>query len=164
MLFPLITMNQIQDLENVEYKQIGNHGFQTIPGRIKRHMKQRRVCFLTGTRIGLPIGFFVILKIIFVLALCFELYTSSSYVVLEKRDEEESTPCVSEDKKQLVALLLSIFVGEFGVDQFYIGNIGLGVGKLLTCGGCGIWWLVDVILFAINDHYKDKNECMLKPI
>ena len=35
--------------------------------------------------------------------------------------------------------------GLFGADQFYMGNHGKGVGKLLTFGGCGIWYLVDVV-------------------
>jgi len=50
----------------------------------------------------------------------------------------------------LVALLLSIFVGELGIDRFYLGYIGLGILKLVTMGGCGIWWLVDLILIATN--------------
>ena len=42
-----------------------------------------------------------------------------------------------------------------GVDRFALGDIGLGVGKLLTCGGIYIWWLVD--LFHIMDATKEKN-------
>jgi len=61
-----------------------------------------------------------------------------------------------ESKDWLVALLLSIFVGEFGVDRFYLGHIGLGILKLLTGGGCGIWWLIDVILIATNS-LKDSQ-------
>ena len=53
-----------------------------------------------------------------------------------------------------VALILSILVGEFGVDRFYTGSIMLGILKLVTFGGCGVWWIVDIILIATG-AYKD---------
>lgn len=53
-----------------------------------------------------------------------------------------------------VALILSILVGELGVDRFYTGSITLGILKLITFGGCGIWWLVDIILI-VTGSYKD---------
>lgn len=54
-------------------------------------------------------------------------------------------------KSWLVALLLSVFLGPFGIDRFYLGHTGLGALKLvLNWGTFGIWWLIDVILIAMR--------------
>ena len=50
------------------------------------------------------------------------------------------------DKRILPALLLWFFFGEFGAHRFYAGKIGTGLLQLLTIGGLGIWWLIDLIL------------------
>lgn len=62
-------------------------------------------------------------------------------------------------KDSTLALILSVLVGSLGIDRFYIGDVGLGVGKLLTCGGAYIWWIVD--LFMIQDATRRKNLEML---
>ncbi len=51
-------------------------------------------------------------------------------------------------KDWLVTLLLAIFLGYWGVHRFYVGKVGTGLLMLFTAGGCGIWWLVDIILIA----------------
>ena len=58
-------------------------------------------------------------------------------------------------KDPTVSLILSVLLGNLGVDRFYIGDIGAGVGKLLTLGGFGIWWIID--LFNITDKTKENN-------
>jgi hypothetical protein len=59
-------------------------------------------------------------------------------------------PGLFSDKSYMTALLLSIFLGGLGVDRFYLGYTGLGILKLLTFGGCGIWALVDIINIAMR--------------
>lgn len=65
-------------------------------------------------------------------------------------------------KSWLVALLLSVFVGEFGVDRFYLGLIGTGILKLITFGGFGIWWLIDLILIATNNLRDSEGRPLVK--
>jgi TM2 domain-containing membrane protein YozV len=62
---------------------------------------------------------------------------------------------VEKEVSWVLALLMSLFFGSIGVDRFIMGHIGLGILKLLTGGGFGIWWLIDVILIATK--YKFSN-------
>ena len=49
---------------------------------------------------------------------------------------------------------MSILFGSLGVDRFIMGHIGLGIVKLITFGGFGIWWLIDLILIATKHSFK----------
>jgi hypothetical protein len=62
-----------------------------------------------------------------------------------------SIPGVFSSKTFMTALLLSIFLGGLGIDRFYLGYTGLGIVKLLTLGGCGIWSLIDLVLIAMRN-------------
>lgn len=58
-------------------------------------------------------------------------------------------------KSTLTAIILSVLVGYLGIDRFYLGHVGLGIAKLITCGGLGIWTIVD--WFLIMDAAKSEN-------
>ncbi len=50
----------------------------------------------------------------------------------------------------LLGTIISWSLGYLGADRFYKGEIGLGIAKLLTFGGLGIWWLVDAFVWTYN--------------
>ncbi len=58
---------------------------------------------------------------------------------------------MNSERSWIAAVLLSWFLGTLGVDRFYLGYTGLGILKLITCGGFGIWWLIDFILLLTNN-------------
>ncbi len=60
-------------------------------------------------------------------------------------------------KDKGLLILLSILVGALGVDRFYRGQVGIGVLKLLTFGGCGIWALVDTVMYIVGDLPLDAE-------
>jgi TM2 domain-containing membrane protein YozV len=66
---------------------------------------------------------------------------------LEKTDELMIDNIMSvELKSPLTIFLLAWFVGGWlALDRFLLGNIGVGIARLLTLHGLGIWWLVDTI-------------------
>ena len=58
-------------------------------------------------------------------------------------------------KDPMIALVLSLLTGQLGIDRFFIGDTGLGIGKLITCGGLGIWTIID--WFLIMNATREKN-------
>jgi TM2 domain-containing membrane protein YozV len=86
-----------------------------------------------------------------------------------KKDAEICPKCGVRQKKHssevsskwLTLFLLSIFLGELGVDRFYVGKIGTGILKLITVGGCGVWWLIDWIMILAG-KFTDKDGNVIK--
>lgn len=75
---------------------------------------------------------------------------------LEKADETTFLSVQAcELKDPTTLLLISIFLGVFGIDRFMLGDTGMGVLKLLTGGCCGILTLID--WFTISRKAKQKN-------
>jgi len=58
-------------------------------------------------------------------------------------------------KDPTTSIIVSLLGGTLGIDRFMIGDTGLGIGKLLTCGGLGIWAIID--LFIIMGATREKN-------
>lgn len=57
---------------------------------------------------------------------------------------------------KLAMALICFFAGGLGIHRFIVGKIGTGILMLLTGGGFGIWWLIDLIMI-LTDNFKDKN-------
>ncbi len=70
-------------------------------------------------------------------------------------DDTLLTLQATELKDPTTILLISIFLGTLGVDRFMIGDIGMGILKLLTGGLCGILTIID--WFTISKKAKEIN-------
>ena len=70
-------------------------------------------------------------------------------------DSKWSMLQVAQFKDPTTSLIVSIVGGQLGIDRFLIGDTGLGIAKLITCGGLGIWTIVD--WFLIQGATKEKN-------
>ena len=60
------------------------------------------------------------------------------------------------EKDFVVTLLLCVLLGGLGIHRFYVGKIGTGILMIITFGGLGIWYIVDIIMIATG-KFKDKG-------
>lgn len=65
-------------------------------------------------------------------------------------------------KSRLVALILCLLLGVFGVHRFYVGKVGTGVLQLLTLGGFGIWVIIDLILIVTGTFRDIDGRALLR--
>lgn len=64
-------------------------------------------------------------------------------------------------KNPTTLIIVDLFVGYLGVHQFMLGNTGKGILELLTGGGCGILWIID--LFSLGNEARKKNALLIAP-
>lgn len=62
------------------------------------------------------------------------------------------------EKSWVVTLILAIFIP---VHRFYVGKIGTGILYLITLGGFGIWYIIDIVMIIL-DKFTDKEGRKLK--
>lgn len=75
---------------------------------------------------------------------------------LAKLDDDKATMIQYLDLQDpSTILIVSILCGGLGVDRFMLGEVGLGILKLLTCGGCYVWWIIDMI--NAQDRAREYN-------
>lgn len=70
-------------------------------------------------------------------------------------EDKQATLAMAEFKDPTISLIISLLGGGLGIDRFYIGDTGLGVAKLITCGGLGIWTIIDWV--TIMGAVREKN-------
>ena len=81
-------------------------------------------------------------------------------ITLEEFDSQKEKLLDSSTKTNsiywLALFLLTFFVGVLGVHRFYVGKIGTGVLMLITLGGLGVWFLVDLLL-VVTGQFTNKD-------
>jgi hypothetical protein len=65
------------------------------------------------------------------------------------------------EKDKIVTLILCVCLGLFGAHRFYVGKLVTGFIMMITFGGLGIWWWIDLIMI-VTDNFKDVDGLPMK--
>lgn len=74
---------------------------------------------------------------------------------LQETDQDTAMKAFANLKSTDIMLVISVLVGSLGVDRFLLDDVLLGVLKLFTAGGCGIWTIID--WFTVSDRTRQFN-------
>mmetsp|Transcript_44631 Transcript_44631/g.105736 ORF Transcript_44631/g.105736 Transcript_44631/m.105736 type:complete len:243 (+) Transcript_44631:68-796(+) len=78
-------------------------------------------------------------------------FAASDVLCLPPRSFQKLATCdFTTGKSWRTTMILSVVLGGFGADRFYLGHMGWGTLKLFSFGGLGIWALTDALLVAIG--------------
>lgn len=92
-----------------------------------------------------------------------DIQAAQAAVAAAKQEKNQRLVDATKGKKTWnTAMFLSILLGGFGADRFYLGYTGMGIAKLLTAGGCGIWWIVDIIMIATGKVQDSSGNDLVK--
>jgi TM2 domain-containing membrane protein YozV len=99
-------------------------------------------------------------KVEFIISLCNDKFKPIHLAEIQKQLEQadDSKYAIIQSinyKDPSIALVISIIAGGWGVDRFYLEDIPLGILKLITFGGLGIWWVYDI--FFVADKVREWN-------
>lgn len=87
----------------------------------------------------------------------FDVKNIANPVMFCQCDRDYADPeCRTKRKSQVVAYVLSVFFGMFGVDRFYLGFPVQGATKLVTLGGFGFWWVADIVYIGSSPVYAGR--------
>ena len=84
---------------------------------------------------------------------CVKEFESQPGKYLEETKSDKSEPS---DKDFVITLLICVFLGGLGVHRFFVDKIGTGVLMLVTLGGLGLWWIIDIILI-VTGSFEDSE-------
>jgi TM2 domain-containing membrane protein YozV len=65
-------------------------------------------------------------------------------------------------KDKLTSFFLCLFFGTLGAHRFYLGRVKSGVLMILTLGGLGVWYLIDLLLIGLGKLQR-KEQPALSP-
>ena len=74
-------------------------------------------------------------------------YMEQQHMIAGLTDQQKQMFMASyaaQSKDRTTLLLVSIFLGKFGVDRFMMDDVGMGLLKLFTLGCCGVLWIIDI--------------------
>ena len=66
-------------------------------------------------------------------------------------------PVMGGNRRWTTTAFLCLFLGWLGVHRFYTGHVVSGIFQLLTFGGFGIWWLIDLIMIYTDSFTDDMG-------